>query len=106
MSEWLTSGALETMLWLVLVLLSLTQPADQKLFRLEKLGPEYYRFLNHGFKAGQVTREQAKLKVDILGKVLKKHVTQLRTGMYLITIFQYFSISFFLPFWGLILLTS
>ena len=71
------------MFWLFLVLLSLAQPNHPKLFRLEKLGPEYYRFLNHGFKAGQVTREQAKLKVDILGKVLKKHVTQLRTGEFL-----------------------
>ena len=68
------------MIWLFLVLLSLVQPGDHKLFRLEKLGPDYYKFLNHGFKAGQVTREQAKLKVDILGQVLKKHVTQLRSG--------------------------
>ena len=72
LSEWLSRAAHFTMLWLMLVLLSLAQPGDQKLFRLEKhsLGPDYYRFLNHGFKAGQVTREQAKLKVDILGNYL------------------------------------
>ena len=62
------------------MLLGLSQQVDPKLFRLEKLGNDYYRFLNHGFKASQITREQSKLKVDVLGQVLKKHVTQLRSG--------------------------
>ena len=46
---------------------------------------DYQKFLNHGFKSGQMSKEFSKLKVDILGQVLKKHVTQLRSG---IEIFQ------------------
>ena len=41
---------------------------------------DYQKFLNHGFKSGQMSKELSKLKVDVLGKVLKKHVTQLRSG--------------------------
>ena len=41
---------------------------------------DYYQFLNHGYKFGQTSKELSKLKVDVLGKVLKKHVTQLRSG--------------------------
>ena len=41
---------------------------------------DYQKFLNHGFKSGQMSKELSKLKVDILGKLLKKHVTQLRSG--------------------------
>ena len=46
---------------------------------------DYNQFLNHGYKSGQMSKEFSKLKVDILGQVLKKHVTQLRSG---IEIFQ------------------
>ena len=42
---------------------------------------DYQKFLNHGFKSGQMSKELSKLKVDVLGKVLKKHVTQLRSGI-------------------------
>ena len=41
---------------------------------------DYYQFLNHGYKFGQTSKELSKLKVDVLGKVLKMHVTQLRSG--------------------------
>ena len=41
---------------------------------------DYQKFLNHGFKSGQMSKELSKLKVDVLGKMLKKHVTQLRSG--------------------------
>ena len=41
---------------------------------------DYQKFLNHGFKSGQMSKELSKLKVDVLGKLLKKHVTQLRSG--------------------------
>ena len=41
---------------------------------------DYQKFLNHGFKSGQMSKELFKLKVDVLGKLLKKHVTQLRSG--------------------------
>ena len=40
------------------------------------------QFLNHGYKGSQVTREQSKIKVDVLGRMLKKHVTKLRTSEY------------------------
>ena len=33
----------------------------------------------HDFRAGQIS-QQSKQKVDILGQVLKKHVSQLRSG--------------------------
>ena len=41
---------------------------------------DYQKFLNHAFKSGQMSKELSKLKVDVLGKMLKKHVTQLRSG--------------------------
>ena len=44
------------------------------------LHSDYYKFLNHGYKSGQVSKEMSKLKVDVLGQLLKKHVTQLRSG--------------------------
>ena len=44
------------------------------------LHSDYYKFLNHGYKSGQVSKELSKLKVDVLGQLLKKHVTQLRSG--------------------------
>jgi hypothetical protein len=33
-----------------------------------------------GYLAGHVTREQTKQKVDVLGSLLKKHVSKLRSG--------------------------
>lgn len=49
---------------------------------------DYQKFLNHGFKSGQMSKELSKLKVDVLGKMLKKHVTQLRSGNQLREAFQ------------------
>ena len=41
---------------------------------------DYQKFLNHGFKSGQMSKELSKLNVDVLGKLLKQHVPQLRCG--------------------------
>lgn len=43
---------------------------------------DFHRFLNYGYKTGD-SRELSKLKVDVLGQVLKKHVSQLRSGRFI-----------------------
>ena len=53
---------------------------------------DYQKFLNHGFKSGQMSKELSKLKVDVLGKVLKKHVTQLRSGNQYIFVVQLYKL--------------
>ena len=47
---------------------------------------DFHKFLNYGYKTGD-TRELSKLKVDVLGQVLKKHVSQLRSGKFIISFF-------------------